>query len=93
MTSATQVTLLTQSECAHCDHAKDVLARIGNDYPLDVREIALETPEGRGLAATHGILFAPGVLLDGHSFGFGRLSERRLRRELLRRTTIARARR
>ncbi|GAB3662761.1 hypothetical protein GCM10027596_24940 [Nocardioides korecus] len=87
MTSPTQVTLLTQSDCAQCDHAKDVLARVGDDYPLHLREIALETPEGRGLAATHGILFAPGVLLDDHSFGFGRLSERRLRRELLRRTT------
>ncbi|GAB3668622.1 hypothetical protein GCM10027596_39640 [Nocardioides korecus] len=87
MTSPTQVTLLTQSDCAQCDHAKDVLARIADDYPLDLREIALETPEGQGLAAAHGILFAPGVLVDGHSFGFGRLSERRLRRELLRRTT------
>jgi hypothetical protein len=35
-----------------------------------------------GLAARAGVLFAPGVLLDGRPFGYGRLSERRLRREL-----------
>lgn len=89
MTSTTQVTLLTQSDCAHCDHAKDVLARVGNDYPLDMHEIGLETPEGQGLAAVHGVLFAPGIVLDGQAFGFGRVSERRLRRELARRHTTA----
>lgn len=82
MTSTTEVTLLTQLNCAYCDHAKDVLTRVGNDYALDVCEISLETPEGQGLAATHGVLFAPGVLLDGQPYGFGRLSERRLRKEL-----------
>jgi len=28
------------------------------------------------------VLFAPGVLLDGHPFSFGRLSERKLRKAL-----------
>jgi hypothetical protein len=39
---------------------------------------------GRDLGARAGVLFAPGVLLDGRPFGYGRLSERKLRRALRR---------
>jgi len=43
------------------------------------------SPEGQALAERGGILFPPGVFLDGAPFSYGRLSERRLRRELRRR--------
>ena len=78
----TRVTLLTQTDCSMCDHAKDVLARVGLDHQLTVAEIALDTDEGRALAMASGVLFAPGVLLDGKPFAYGRLSERRLRKTL-----------
>jgi glutaredoxin len=78
----TAVTLLTQADCAMCEHAKKVLARVGEDYPLEVTEIDLASEEGRTLAAQARVHFAPGVLVDGRPFGYGRLSERRLRREL-----------
>ena len=78
----TAVTLLTQADCALCEHAKAVLARVGEDHPLDVTEIDLATEHGRALAARAGMVFAPGVLVDGRPFGHGRLSERRLRRVL-----------
>jgi hypothetical protein len=84
----TRVTLLTQDDCAMCEHAKQVLARVGADHPLEVREIGLATPEGQDLALRHGVLFAPGVLLDGESFAHGRLSERKLRRVLARRAQV-----
>lgn len=84
----TRVTLLTQDDCAMCEHAKQVLARVGVDHPLEVREIRLTTPEGQELALRHGVLFAPGVLLDGESFAYGRLSERKLRRTLARRADV-----
>jgi hypothetical protein len=71
-----------------CEHAKQVLARIAADHPLDVEEIALATPEGQALALRHGVLFAPGVLLNGESFAYGRLSERKLRRTLARRAEL-----
>lgn len=83
MTAGTvRLTLLTQADCVYCDHAKDVLNRVGAEYPLSVTEVDLETPQGRELATRHGVLFAPGVLLDGQPFGFGRLSENRLRKAL-----------
>ncbi len=78
----TAVTLLTQADCGLCEHAKKVLARAGEDYPLEVTEIDLASEQGRALAAQARVQFAPGVLVDGRPFGYGRLSERRLRRAL-----------
>jgi Glutaredoxin-like domain (DUF836) len=78
----TAITLLTQADCALCEHAKGVLARVGADHLIEVTEIDLASEHGRSLAGGAGVLFAPGVLIDGHPFGYGRLSERRLRRAL-----------
>lgn len=77
-----RVTLLTQADCALCDHAKQVLARLGQDVALTVDEVDLSSDTGRRLAADSGVLFAPGVLLNGQLFGYGRLSERKLRKTL-----------
>ena len=82
MSQPCEVTLLTQSACGFCDHAKAVLLRVGEDYPLHVTEVDLATAEGKQLAERVGVMFAPGILLDGEGFSYGRLSERRLRRTL-----------
>jgi hypothetical protein len=58
------------------------LSRVGAAYPLRITEIDLAGEEGPRLAARAGVLFAPGVLVDGEFFSFGRISERRLRRTL-----------
>lgn len=79
---AHRVTLLTKNDCALCDHAKQVLARVGADHPLNVTEVDLDSEEGRRVAVDAGVLFAPGVLLDGRPFAYGRLSERKLRKVL-----------
>ena len=85
MTGTTvEVTVLTQPDCQFCELAGETLARVGRDHPLSVRHIDLDGPDGRDLAAQHGVLFAPGILLDGSMFSYGRLSERRLRRHLTR---------
>jgi glutaredoxin len=80
----TEITLLTQADCGYCEHAKQVLARVGEDHPLEVTEIDIRGVQGRMLAARAGVMFAPGVLVDGRPFGYGRISERRLRRTLQR---------
>ena len=82
MSHPVQITLLTQSSCGFCDHAKEVLSRVGADYPLEITEIDLAGDDGQRLARQAGVLFAPGVFIDGESFSFGRLSERKLRRTL-----------
>ena len=84
--SAFAVIVLISPECALCEQAKAVLARVGRDYDLEVEECSIESERGGRLAQEHGVLFPPGVILDGEAFSFGRLSERKLRRELQRRS-------
>ena len=79
------VTLLTQDQCKYCDQAKAVLERLAEEYPLAIFTLDLASDEGRALAESGGVVFPPGVFLDGEPFGYGRLSERKLRRELDRR--------
>ncbi len=83
--SRLRVTVLSAPACELCEHAKAVLARVGEDYDLDVEECSTQTEQGRRLMLEHRVAFPPGVLLDGKPFSYGRLSERKLRRELERR--------
>ncbi len=80
------IVVLSQPDCHFCGHAEDVLARVGRDYSLAVRHISLDSEQGQALATGHGVLFAPGILLDGQLLSYGRLSERRLRHYLRRHT-------
>jgi glutaredoxin len=82
VTTPVEVTLLTQASCSLCELAKGILARLGSEYPLSVTEVNLHTDLGQRLASDAGVLFAPGVLVDGRPFSYGRLSERKLRRLL-----------
>lgn len=78
----TEITIVTTDDCAFCEQAKEVLARLAADAPLAVREVPLDSPEGRQITATVAAPFPPVVLLDGEAFSYGRLSERRLRKVL-----------
>ena len=76
------VTLLTKADCHLCDHAKEVLHRVAPDYGLHLETVDLATERGQHIAQDAGMLFPPAILVDGQPFCYGRLSERRLRREL-----------
>lgn len=78
----TRVTVLTKADCDLCDQAKDVLARVAADTPLDIETLDVASDRGRVLAERSGMAFPPGVLLDGEPFSYGRLSERKLGRAL-----------
>ena len=80
-----QITLLTQSQCGYCEDAQETLRRLASEYPLKVIPLDIASPDGQTLAARAGVLFPPGVLIEGAPFSYGRLSERKLRRELDRR--------
>ncbi|WP_102143059.1 glutaredoxin family protein [Mycobacterium hubeiense] len=88
MTLPVQITLLTQTSCALCELAKGILDRLSQEYPLSVTEVDLRSDMGRRLAADAAVMFAPGVLVDGEPFSYGRLSERKLRRLLDRRAAM-----
>ena len=80
-----RVTLLTQPDCAFCDRAAGMLETLSREYLLDVTSLSLTSPEGQALGERGGIMFPPGIFLDGEAFSYGRPSERKLRREFDRR--------
>lgn len=77
-----EVLLLTQDDCKFCDEAKTILGRLGDEFPLHVSATELSSPRGQALALEGGLLFPPGIVIDGRPFCYGRPSEKRLRREL-----------
>jgi len=79
-----EFTLLTKQNCPLCDHAKDVLSRVGADFVSRIEIVWLETSEGERFVQAHDTPFPPALLIDGELHGFGRLSEKKLRRELRR---------
>lgn len=81
-----EVTLLTQENCTFCEQAKEVLGRLSTEYPISVSVMDLGAPEGQALAERGGVMFPPGIFIEGEPFSYGRPSERKLRRELDRRS-------
>ncbi len=77
------VTLLTKPDCDYCVQARKILGHLKAEIGFELHTVDLEDPTGQALAAKHGILFAPGVLIDGRLSAYGRPSERRLRRDLI----------
>jgi len=80
-----RATLLTQADCQFCDQAQEILRRLAPEYGLEVELVDLSTTKGQSLSERAGVLFPPGLLIDGEPFSYGRVSERRLRKELARR--------
>src|SRR5438034_10975625 len=83
--SVMNVLLLTQEHCGFCEQAKALLGRLSGEYGFSVATRDLDSPEGQALAMRGGVLFPPGIFIDGEPFSYGRPSERKLRREIERR--------
>lgn len=77
-----EIVVLTQEACALCDEAKELLDRLSREYEFSVATLDLDTPEGQELAQRGGVMFPPGIFINGEPFSYGRPSERKLRREL-----------
>ncbi len=80
--SAVSILILTQPECAFCDAAKAMFERLSREYPLLVSMVALGSTEGAYVAQRSGVLFPPGIFIDGKPFSYGRPSERKIRRAI-----------
>ncbi len=84
-----EVLLLTQENCGFCAQAREILDRLSGEYQLSVTTLDLNSPEGQALAMRGGVLFPPGIFIDGEPFSYGRPSEQKLRREIERRLNHA----
>lgn len=72
---------ITTDDCHLCEHGREVLDRLG----VERREISDSSEEAAGLAASGIPLAFMPVLTDGaRVIAYGRLSEKRLRKELAR---------
>lgn len=80
-----RVTVLTRSQCAFCEQAQELLQRLKGEYTLVIETVDINSVAGEAMAVHGGIHFPPGIFLDGEPFSYGRVSERKLRRELDRR--------
>jgi len=76
-----EVLVLRQDDCKFCDEAKAILSRLGREFPLLIDTAELSSDRGQKLALGGGLLFPPGILINGRPFSYGRPSERKLRRE------------
>lgn len=78
----TEVVVLASPACHLCEDALGALAGLGREFPIRVREIGMETPEGRELVRIHRPAMPPAVLVDGVLFSAGRLPRKKLRKLL-----------
>ncbi len=78
----TDVVVLSSPACHLCEDALEALAELGREFPIRLREVEMETPEGRELLRTHRPAMPPAVLIDGSLFSVGRLPRKKLRRLL-----------
>ena len=70
--------LLTASDCHMCEHAKQVLEELGVNW----REVKADSEEGRRLDATAPPMRPVLFTAEGKVLAYGRLSQRRLRKQL-----------
>ena len=82
MAAELNVLILIQDGCHFCHDAQALLDRLAGEYPLRIETLDIGTPEGETIALQSGLLFPPGILLDGRPLCYGRPSEGKLRRAI-----------
>lgn len=79
-----RVILLTRADCDWCTAAKALLARLTQEFSLEVQEVDVSSTQGRALRDSHRVFFLPGLVCNGCLIGSGRVRERAVRRQLAR---------
>lgn len=82
MVAGHSLTLITAADCHLCEHARRVLTSVSREMAVVVREVGWESEQGRALAKLDGVPFPPAVYVNGVLAGYGRISERALRKRL-----------
>lgn len=81
--SATPVLILSAPGCHFCDEAKTLFDRLAQQFALEIETRSIRTEAGTALALSYGVLFPPGIFIDGELLQYGRPSERKIRARLL----------
>ena len=80
---ATLILMGEHQPCDLCDHAQAVMSRVVVDHPMELTVLHSDNPEAASVATNAGAAAVrPVLIVDGYPLAYGRLSERRLRRDL-----------
>lgn len=74
--------MVTSVGCHYCHDALETIAKLGTEFPLEVREVDVRQQAGQKLVAQHGAGMSPLVLLDDQFVSAGRLPRGKLGRML-----------
>jgi hypothetical protein len=86
--NATLILMGEHQPCDLCDHARAVMRRVIGDHPMELTVLHNDAPDATSVAAAAGAAaIRPVLIIDGYPVAYGRLSERRLRRDLSAPTT------
>ena len=77
-----QVVLVVGTSCHLCEEAREELEELAADFPLEIRVVGRDTPEGQEVFRRHRAALIPVALLDGELFSSGRLPRKKLRKLL-----------
>jgi hypothetical protein len=81
--NATLILMGEHQPCDLCDHAQAVMRRVIADHPMQLTVLHSDSPEAASVAVDAGAAaIRPVLIIDGYPVAYGRLSERRLRRDL-----------
>lgn len=78
----TAITLVHATACHFCDEAEEVLGELRGRYAIEVALLHAESAAGAALLAEHRPAMYPLVLVDGDYFSCGRLSRKKLVKQL-----------
>jgi glutaredoxin len=87
LASSVDITVVRTPACHYCVDAQQALTDLAVTFPLQVRVVELESPEGVRLTQQHRPAMNPLVLVGGAFFSAGRLPRKKLT-ALLERTTV-----
>jgi hypothetical protein len=80
--SQRQLVYLTSPHCAFCTDGRAIVQRLAGEMALEVAELAWDSPRGKALVGRGSAFFPPAVYLDDRLLCYGRVSERKLRKQL-----------
>ena len=74
--------MVTSEACHFCEAAQELIAALSDEYPIRLRAVDILAAEGHQIMRHNRVPFPPALLVAGEFHGYGRISERRLRRHL-----------
>ncbi|MDP2673877.1 MAG: thioredoxin family protein [Dehalococcoidia bacterium] len=81
--SAMEVIFVAKADCGNCERVRQALTRVHHEYRhVEVREVDPDEPDGRSLAAEHGVLILPALIVAGRLRLVGEMRENEIRREI-----------